>query len=297
MGIWNKGKDYDTEIALLNERQNELSQQTNKNKSEIIAFGTDFSNYKTSIDDRMNEVWEFLKHLNSDLAEFKKWKEEQNRESVAIETAKTVLPDTLTYKEVCQSLKDFTYLTTTTLKYHLYECGIMELKINPIHNTFRISENFNKSESELKKYIHMTDGAITFDKTILDYFTNNPKGLQESIDRYIRKQKQFNKSKEIINAKKAKNYIDEIHHICGLSVNGNYNGEKYGTIYQEYSKVRKNWYNEFKKYETDWLNSHPEYDKNSKHNKEYPLTRLKYIISILNDGDVLLKIACELFVA
>lgn len=297
MGIWNKGKDYETEIALLNERQNEISQQTDRNKSDIISFSLDLSNYKKSVGSDITEIFEYIKSLNLKVSELEKWKEEQNKESIATETAKTILPDTLTYKEVCQSLKDFTYLTTTTFKYYLYECGIMDLKINPIHNSFRISENFGKSDSELKKYIHTTDDAITFDKEVLEYLMSNPNGLQDSIDRYIRKQKQFNESKKTINTKKARNYIDEIHYICGLSANGNYNGEKYGAIYQEYSKVKQNWYDEFKKYETDWLNSHPEYDKNSKHNKEYPLTRLKYIISTLNDGDVLLRIACELFVA
>lgn len=287
MGIWNKGKDYDIEIASLNERQNELSQQTNRNKSEIIAFGTDFSNYKTSIDDRMNEVWEFLKHLNSDLAEFKKWKEEQNRESVAIETAKTVLPDTLTYKEVCQSLKDFTYLTTTTLKYYLYECGIMELKINPIHNTFRISENFNKSESELKKYIHTTDGAITFDKTVLDYFTNNPKGLQESIDRYIRRQKQFNESKEHLSEIEIKNFQAEICAICGTKES--YDKEKWTLIYNMYEKDHPNYRKKYNTFADTYMLEHP--------NVKYKPSVVKYLVHECGDGNVLLKIACELFVA
>lgn len=184
MGLFGtKEKNYDTEIALLNERQAELYERANKNKSDIVSFGIDFGDFKTSVGNDMNEIWDYIKNLHSKVAEFEKWKEIQNKENIAIETAKTVLPDTLTYKEVCQSLKDFAYLTTTTLKYYLYECGIMDLKINPIHNTFRISENFDKSDSEIKKYIHTTDGAITFNKEILNYLTNNPKGLQESIDR------------------------------------------------------------------------------------------------------------------
>lgn len=287
MGIWNKGKDYDTEIALLNERQNELSQQTNRNKSEIIAFGTDFSNYKTSIDDRMNEVWEFLKHLNSDLAEFKKWKEEQNRESIAIETAKTVLPDTLTYKEVCQLLKDFTYLNTTTFKYYLYECGIMDLKINPIHNTYRISENFEKSDSELKKYIHTTDGTITFDKEVLEYLISNSKGLQESIDRYMRRQKQFNESKEHLSEIEIKNFQAEICSICGTKES--YDKEKWALIYNVYEKDHPNYRKKYDTFADSYMSEHP--------NAKYKPSVVKYLVHECGDGNVLLKIACELFVA
>ena len=286
MGIWNKGKDYDTEIALLNERQNELSQQTDRNKSEIVAFGIDFSNYKNSVDGRMNEVWDFLKHLNSDLAEFKKWKEEQNKEIIAIETAKSALPETLTYKEVCQSLKDFTYLSTTTFKYYLYECGIMDLKINPLHNTFRISEDFDKSNSELKKYIHTTDGAITFDRDILNYLTNNPKELQESIDRYVRKQKQFNESKEHLSEIEIKNFQAEICAICGTKES--YDKEKWALIYNLYEKDHPNYRKKYNAFADIYMSEHP--------NAKYKPSVVKYLVHECGDGNVLLKIACELFV-
>lgn len=292
MGLFGtKEKNYDTEIALLNERQTELYERADKNKSDIVSFSIDFGDFKTSVGNDMNEIWDYIKNLHSKVAEFEKWKEIQNKENIAIETAKTVLPDTLTYKEVCQSLKDFAYLTTTTLKYHLYECGIMDLKINPIHNTFRISENFDKSDSELKKYIHTTDGAITFDKEVLEYFTNNPKGLQDSIDKYIRKQKQFNESKEYLSATQVKNYQEEIGKICGVdNANGkNYNGKKWGMIYKQYETNHKNWLSKYELWAEKFLKEHP--------SCQYKPTRITYLVQECGDGDVLLRIACELFVA
>ena len=171
MGFWEKKneKDYDAEIALLNKRQNELSVKTDENKSEVISLGIDFGEYKEFIGNQFNEVWDFMKSLNSDLSEFKKWKEEQKQEIVSTKKAKTELPNTLTYKEVCQSLNGFSYLDVTSFKYYLYENGILDLKINPIRNTYRISSDYDNSTSELKQYIHITDCVITFDKGILDY--------------------------------------------------------------------------------------------------------------------------------
>ena len=288
MGLFGtKEKNYDTEIALLNEKQVELSQRADKNKSDIVSFGIDFGAFKTSVGNDMNEIWSYVKNLTSELAELRKWKEEQNKENIAIETAKTLLPDTLTYKEVCQSLKDFTYLTVTTFKYYLYECGIMDLKINPIHNTFRISENFDKTESELKKYIHTTDGAITFDKNILEYLTNNPKGLQNSIDKYIRKQKQFNESKEHLSEVEIKNFQAEICAICGTKES--YDKEKWTLIYNRYEKDHPNYRKNYDAFADAYISEHP--------NAKYKPSVVKYLVHECGDGDVLLKIACELFVA
>ena len=133
MGIFGtKEKNYENEIALLNERQNELSEITDKNKSDVVALGIDFSEYKETIGNQFNEVWDFIKSLNSDLSEFKKWKEEQKQEIKSTKKAKTELPDTLTYKEVCDALADFSYLTQTSFKYFLYENGILDLKIHPL---------------------------------------------------------------------------------------------------------------------------------------------------------------------
>ena len=55
--------------------------------------------------------------------------------------------------------------------------------INRVRNTYKISVNFGDSNSEIKKYIHVTDGAITFSKDVLEFLVNNSQDLQNSIDR------------------------------------------------------------------------------------------------------------------
>ena len=292
MGFGSKKKNYDAEIALLNEKQNVLSEKTDKNKSDVVALGINFTEWKSAIGEEFSNVWDFLKHMNSELEEFKQWKEEQSKESKAIEKAKIQLPDTLTYKEICNSLDGFTYLDSTSFKYYLYEQGILDLKINRIRNTYKISENFSNSTSEIKQYIHVTDGAITFDKDVLGFLLKNPSNLQNSIDRYIRKQKQFNESKQHLSEVEIKNFQKEIGIICGVDSgeNRNYNPKKWGMIYKRYDVDHKDWLKKYDLWANKFLQEHPNY----KYDKP---SRIMYLVQEVGDGDVLLKIACELFVA
>lgn len=287
-----KEKNYDTEIALLNEKHNELSEKTDKNNSDVIALGLDFSGLKSSVGEEFNKVWDFVKHMNSDLAEFKAWKKSQEQENKATEKAKTELPDTLTYKEICNSLEGFNYLDQTSFKYYLYENGILDLKINRVRNTYKISDNFGDSNSEIKKYIHVTDGVITFDKDVLEFLINNSQDLQNSIDRYIRKQKQFNESKQHLSEVEIKNFQKEIGIICGVDSgeNKNYNPKKWGMIYKRYEADHKDWLKKYDLWAEKFLQEHPNY----KYDKP---SRIMYLVQEVGDGDVLLKIACELFVA
>ena len=289
MGLFGtKEKNYDTEIALLNEKQNELSEKTNKNNSDVIALGSDFTDLKISVGEEINKVWDFVKHMNSDLAEFKAWKNSQEQEIKETKKAKSELPDTLTYKEICDSLDGFNYLDQTSFKYYLYENEILDLKINRVRNTYKISDNFGNSNSEIKKYIYVTDGVITFSKDVLEFLVNNSQNLQNSIDRYIRKQKQFNESKQHLSEVEIKNFQKEIGQICG--VGDKYDKNKWRMIYKRYEDDHKDWLKKYDLWTEKFLQEHPNY----KYDK---LSRIMYLVKEAGDGDVLLKIACELFVA
>lgn len=289
MGLFGtKEKNYDTEIALLNERQNELSEKTDKNNSDVIALGIDFADFKSSIKKQFNDVLEDYKRAISKISELEKWKEDRDHENRATEKAKSVLPDTLTYEEVSKSLQGFTYLDTTSFKYYLYENGILDLKINRIRNTYKISEHFHDSISAIKKYIHVTDGAITFDKDVLEFLINNSQDLQNSINRYIRKQKQFNESKQHLSEVEIKNFQKEIGQICG--VGDKYDKNKWKMIYKRYEDDHKDWMKKYDLWTEKFLQEHPNY----KYDKP---SRIMYLVKEVSDGDVLLKIACELFVA
>lgn len=300
MGLFGtKEKNYDTEIALLNkqqailnEKQNVLSEKTDKNKSDVVALGINFTEWKTAIGEEFSNVWDFVHHINSELEEFKQWKEEQGIEIKATEKAKSELPDTLTYKEICDFLDGFNYLDQTSFKYYLYESGILDLKINRVRNTYKISDNFGNANSEIKQYIHVTDGAITFDKDVLEFLINNSQDLQNSIDRYIRKQKQFNESKQHLSEVEIKNFQKEIGIICGVDSgeNKNYNPKKWGMIYKRYEADHKDWLKKYDLWADKFLQKHPNY----KYDKP---SRIMYLVQEVGDGDVLLKIACELFVA
>lgn len=287
MGLFGtKEKNYENEISLINQKQNELAKIADKNKSDVVALGLDFSEYKETIGNQFNEVWDFMKGLNSDFAEFKKWKEEQNQEINSIKKAKMELPNTLTYKEVCDALVDFSYLTQTSFKYFLYENGILDLKINRIHNTYKISNGFNNSTSELKKYIYIADGALTFDNNILNYLVNNPEGLQESIYRYVRKQKQFSESKQHLSEVEINNFQSEIGKICGTL--DSYDKDKWASIYNRYEKDHPNYRKQYDSFSESYMVDHP--------NAKYKPSIIRYLVQEVGDGDVLLKIACELFV-
>ncbi len=289
MGLFGtKEKNYDTEIALLNEKQNELSEKTNKNNSDVIALGSDFTDLKISVGEEINKVWDFVKHMNSDLAEFKAWKNSQEQEIKETKKAKSELPDTLTYKEICDSLDGFNYLDQTSFKYYLYENEILDLKINRVRNTYKISDNFGNSNSEIKKYIYVTDGVITFSKDVLEFLVNNSQNLQNSIDRYIRKQKQFNESKQHLSEVEIKNFQKEIGQICG--VGDKYDKNKWRMIYKRYEDDHKDWLKKYDLWTEKFLQEHPNY----KYDKP---SRIMYLVKEAGDGDVLLKIACELFIA
>ena len=289
MGLFGtKEKNYDTEIALLNKKQNELTEKTDKNNNDVVALGIDFTEWKTAIGEEFSNIWDFVHHINSELEEFKQWKEEQSIEIKATEKAKSELPDTLTYKEICDSLDGFNYLDQTSFKYYLYENGILDLKINRVRNTYKISDNFGNLNSEIKKYIHVTDGVITFSKDVLEFLVNNSQDLQNSIDRYIRKQKQFNESKQHLSEVEIKNFQKEIGQICG--VGDKYDKNKWKMIYKRYEDDHKDWLKKYDLWTEKFLQEHPNY----KYDKP---SRIMYLVKEAGDGDVLLKIACELFVS
>lgn len=303
MGIFStNGKNYDQEIALLNKKQEELNQKqnlldlnhnqlantANKNKSDIVALGIDFTEYKEDIKNQLKDVWDFMKTLNADLSEFQKWQEEVRHEAQQTKKAKTSIPNTLTCEEVCKQLKGISYLSQTSFKYYLYEIGILDMKINRIHNTYKISSKFDASTSEIKQYIYVTDGVITFKNTVLDYITNHQEELNQSVIRYKRKQDQFNISKHNMSQQELKNLQDEIGRIVGTSKTNSYSEDKWNAIYSRYQKDHPNFWDQYNSYVKLYKKEHPK--------ATYKPTTISYLVQEARDGDVLLKIACELFV-
>lgn len=282
MGFWEKKneKDYDAEIMELNNKTNELSKETDKNKSDIILFGNDVAELKET----MNNLLDGYKNISKEYYEMKKIMEDlKNDQKHEIEIKKQK-SDILTCGDVCKKIA-LKNLNQTSLKYFLYELGLLKLNINKHLNTYAVVSDYEKVNSEVGQYMHVSGRVITFDKEVLNYFNEHANQLKESIERYLKKQTQFKESKKHLSKIQVNNYQKEINKICGVS--DSYDKEKWAKIYGIYKKYHPNFWNEHNKYVEKFLKENP--------NEKKP-TMITYLVQEVGDGDVLLKIACELFV-
>jgi len=290
MGLF--GKDYDNEIMELAKKTNELdkkttvlSEESDKNKSDIILFGNDV----TELKDEMRYFLDQYQIMSREHYEMKKLLEDLKNERKQEAEIKKEIPDILTCEDICSEITDVKYLTPTTLKYYLYELGLLKLNINKRLNTYKTVSNYKDICSEISQYMYVKGRVITFNKEAMSYFKMHIDDLKKSIDKYLRKMNQFAKSKNNIDALKVHNYQTEIGNICGTSVNGLYDGTKWGQIYNRYSLEHENWEKKYNKWVENYMIQHP--------NTKYKPTKITYLVQQCGDGDVLLKIACELFVA
>lgn len=278
MGIL--GKNYDNEIMELNNKTNELSKATDKNKSDIILFANDVTELKETMNDLltryndMSKEYYEMKKLIDDLKNEQKHEIEIKEQNVGI----------LTCADVCNKL-GLKNLTQTNLKYYLYELGLLSLNINKHLNTYKAVPDYKKINSEIGKYMHVSGRVITFDKEALGYFNDHNDQLKESVERYLRRQSQFKESKQHLSEIQVNNYQKEINRICG--VKDSFDKDKWAKIYGIYKKSHPNFWNDHKKYVDEFLKENP--------NGKKP-TMVTYLVQKVGDGDVLLKIACELFV-
>lgn len=302
MAFWNtkEEKNYGNEIVLLTERQKELDVKTEKNSSEMMALGIDFKNYKSDVNEKFRTLVERLlesessnkainkkiEQLEKELQSYKNQKDDIDQETTDLNKAKKELPETLSCDDICEELR-IPYLKDTILRYYFYECGLLDLKINKFRNTYKVPKNILERECEYAKYTHVTGSILTFDRAIIEVLTKHLEDIKESIGRYARRLKQFNDSKENLNAIQLTNYQKEIGNICGIGDEYQKNKWKWKSIYDRYAINHPKYRKEYDLYTEKYLEEHPSYNKPSV---------LSYLIKECGDGDVLLKIACELFV-
>ena len=283
MGIL--GKNYDNEIMELNNKTNELSKATDKNKSDIILFANDVTELKETMNDlltrynNMSKEYYEMKKLIDDLKNEQKYEIELKEQNV----------DILTCTDVCKKLS-LKKLNQTSLKYYLYEIGLLTLNINKHLNTYKVVPDYEKINPKIGKYMHIKGRAITFDKDALIFFNEHIEQLKESVERYLRKQSQFKESKQHLSTLEIKNYQDEIGLICGVNKNGNkYDASKWAAIYKRYEVDHNGWLKKYYLWVDQFLKDNPDYQYSKP-------SRVTYLVQEVGDGDVLLKIACELFV-
>ena len=122
------------------------------------------------------------------------------------------------------------------------------------------------------------------------FFNEHIEQLKESVERYLRKQSQFKESKQHLSTLEIKNYQDEIGLICGVNKNGNkYDTSTWAAIYKRYEVDHNGWLKKYYLWVDQFLKDNPDYQYSKP-------SRVKYLVQEVGDGDVLLKIACELFV-
>ena len=285
MGIFGtKEKNYDNEIMELNNKTSELSKATDKNKSDIILFGNDV----TELKEEMKYFLEQYKVMSREHSEMKKLLEDFKNDKEQEIKIKKGAPNILTCEDICSEITEVKYLNPTSLKYYLYELGLLKLNINKRLNTYKAVSNYKEICTDISQYMHVTGRVITFDKDVMSYFNEHLDDLRKSIEKYLRKMDQFTKSKNNIDVLKVKNYQTEIGNICGTSVNGSYDGTKWGQIYTRYSVEHEGWEKKYDKWAENYMAQHPKV--------KYKPTKITYLVQQCCDGDVLLKIACELFV-
>lgn len=264
MGIFGENK-----LEVLDKRLNELdNRELSNNKlshGELIKFKQD--------------VWETFKEydikiatLNEILQKLLEEKEQINKEEL---TDNQVSNDGLySIRAVCKEIP-IQGLNSTVLKYYLYENNVYDMKINELRNCFNLKIKSNDElTSELKDCIHIKDNSIEFNKEFLSYCDKNKGEILSSIERYNNKQEQYKKSKKKLESRNVENYREEIKAICGTDSN-----ERWIAIYKVFSKTYRNFYDNCEAYK-----------------KEHGyISRVQYVVSIMGQGNFLLKIACDLY--
>lgn len=89
---------------------------------------------------------------------------------------------------------------STNINYHLAECGVNNIRINPKKNMFEISEDLSKIDSDFLDMFVIIDKTLTCKESFVEYVKNNESHISDATRRFIELNKPAN---EIING-----YID-----------------------------------------------------------------------------------------
>lgn len=254
-------------------------------KAEVNRLHLDLNNYRNKSDEDNIKINNVIENLLKRISILEKQKKDESEINVTnnTELSKSQSDDILDIRTLCREL-NISGFGTTNVKYYLFEHGIYNMKINECKNSYSIKSKFDKNaDKELVGYIHINKKKITFSRKIIDYFRRNETLVKESICRYDKKNKEYKIAKKNVSTKMVQNYREEIKRICGLN-----SPEKWIPLYNEFSKTFPNFYKDFEKAKKEYREKHP--------TVEHDLTKIAYVVEDMQQGDVLLKIACQLYV-
>ena len=275
------GEETNGEDGLISQYVNkELLATTNKMQLDIQNVERRYDNENKKINDTIAILLEKIANL-----------EKQRDESFdtalpnmeAMQLPKIQDNDILDIRALCRELK-FSGLDVTKVKYFLYKKGIYDIKINEFRDSYFLKSSFgDDTDKELLSFIHTNGKKITFSKDIIEYFNKNNDEVIDSIASYDAKNNQYKVSRKNVAAKQIQNYKEEIKNICGSD-----SPARWIEIYKEFSKTFPTFYEDHKRYAEKYAEEHP--------NAKYTFPKIDYVVKVMQQGNILLKIACHLYV-
>lgn len=275
------GEETNDENGLISQYINrELSATATKVQLDMHDMERKYDNQNKEINDTIAALMERIANL-----------EKQRDESLdtalsnteAMQLPKVQDNDILDIRLLCRELK-ISGLDVTKVKYFLYRKGIYDIKINEFRDSYFLKSSFgDDTDKELLSFIHTNGKKITFSKDIIEYFNKNNDEVIDSIASYDAKNNQYKVSRKNVAAKQIQNYKEEIKNICGSD-----SPARWIEIYKEFSKTFPTFYEDHKRYAEKYAEEHP--------NAKYTFPKIDYVVKVMQQGNILLKIACHLYV-
>jgi hypothetical protein len=278
-------------MGLFNGKEvNELVTKTGENTNEIIAVKRDIEKNTCEIESIKIEYEKRFKLLSDEILKIRNvsndkiavFEKERDEAKIALQEeleSQKIKGENLTFHDVC-NIANISGLKTADLKFYLCENDIMSMNINKAKNSFSLKINsVDDLHSELMNYLVIHKGKLLFKQNIVEYIEKYRQNIIDSIDRYHAKQEQYKKSAKNLASRNVENYKEEIKMICGTDTN-----VKWNAIYKIFSNTYKTFYNDWNKYKTE-------------HHVDgrYDIPMVDYVVSIMGEGNYLLKIACDLY--
>lgn len=264
-----------------------INQFVNKEiQAEVNKLHLDLNNYNLKHKEENNEINKAIKNLPERISIL----EEQKKDEITVnnlnnsELKPSEVNDIFDIRTLCREL-NIPGFASTNLKYYLYEHGIFDMKINEFRNSYFIKSTFDESvDKELLNYIHILKKKITFSKDIITYFESNQDKIRESIIRYKKKEKEYKIARKNVSVKRVEDYKEEVKRICGMN-----SPAKWTPMYKEFSKTFPNFYK-------DWEKADKKFKENNLEHPDWNYPKVDFIVNDMQQGNVLLKIACQLYV-
>lgn len=202
--------------------------------------------------------------------------EQKEDKLIMLETSNMIDDGWFNYENLCKAAD--VGITQTELKYYLAENGILVKKINYDNNTFELPyDNINLYPEYIRNHCKIYKNKLLFDKWMIEFIRTHKNDIKKISCDMRRKAKEYKETKRKLESKNVKNYLSEIHRICG--VNKEFNSKRWGIVFKEFKKKHTTFNKDIKEYIAENGEIRP----------------FQYVVSVMGEGNYFLKITCELF--